>query len=94
VRLNKAKCQFLKLEMTYLGHTVSANEIQPIQMWNNQYRSIFNSVDNNNNCNMLCNEYKSSETVFTNDMFILSIEVRDVFKSLSCGKSPGLDRIS
>ena len=31
VRLNKTKCQFLKSEVTYLGHPVSANGIQPIQ---------------------------------------------------------------
>ena len=31
VILNKTKCQFVKSEVTYLGHTVSANGIQPIQ---------------------------------------------------------------
>ena len=31
VRLNKTKCQFLKSQVQYLEHTVSANEIQPIQ---------------------------------------------------------------
>jgi hypothetical protein len=31
VRLNKTQCQFMKSEVTYLGHTVSANGIQPIQ---------------------------------------------------------------
>ena len=31
VRLNKTKCQFVKSEVTYLGHTVSVNGIQPIQ---------------------------------------------------------------
>jgi len=43
---------------------------------------------------MLCDEFKSSETVLTNDMIISASEAQDVINNLSCGKSPGLDRIS
>ena len=42
---------------------------------------------------MLRDEFKSSETVFTNDMIISASEVQDVTNNLSCSKSPGLDRI-
>ena len=31
VRLNKAKCQFMKSQVQYLGHTVNANGIQSVQ---------------------------------------------------------------
>ena len=62
-------------------------------MWNTHYKSIFNSVSNSK-CSMLCDEFKSSETIFTKDMIISASEVHDVINSLSCGKSPGLDRIS
>ena len=49
---------------------------------------------NNSNCTMLCDEFKSSETVFTNDMIISASEVQDIINNLSCGDYPGMDRNS
>ena len=54
---------------------------------------FFNSV-NNNNCTMLCGEFRSSETVFINDMIISASEVQDIINNLSCGNYPGVDRNS